>query len=318
MNSKQTYERLLPIIAQIDLGVICQAVVDNSDGTYAFNCNYTKWALQGYTISILGVEYTITDVVYNVSITVSGPSLPAVLTFDLYGPIFKHGTIKVVAGELNKVLAQQDRLPLLWLKEVVIERLHFDPVDAIETENEVQLFAVCNANHKDWDQLQGDVLAIRPMRSLLNEVIKVLADNQYTAPLTSTGEVKNYNRFGNYEDKGVLYNYFNEPLAGCGLRITIPFLKDCDCCTGSALDNRLAPGYVLDGPLPGGNILAVLYSNEYYIATGGICVGVTITDQFNNILSTIASGGNYDVTKLTTIKDTITANEATIIDNINN
>lgn len=314
MTDTQIYDRLKPIINMIDKTVICQSVIDNGDSTYTFECNKTKWALPSFDISILGNDYKITEVVYNESITVSGATLPSVLTFDLYEPIFKHGTIRVVAGELNKVVNHRERLPLIYLKEQLTEKLHFDGLDPLDSEPDVNIYFLAPCDYPNWTQEDGDVKGIQPMRALASEFIKVLARNQYVAPLTSTGDLRNYNIFGNITDNGVTKNIFNEPLTGVGLRITIPFLRECDCCTNPALDNRPAPGYVVDSD---GNVLAVLYSNEYYVSTGGVCAGVTITDQDGNILSTVASGGNYDVTVLTEIRDAIDSNTSTIIDNLN-
>lgn len=312
MNSKQTYEKLLPIFAAMDKSVICQSVVDNLDGTYTFDCDRTRWACKGYDISILGNDYTITNVVYNTSITVSGNTLPLALTFDLYAGFFKHGTIRVVANELLKTPAYKDRLPLTFLHEVVNETIHFDPLDALENESDVRIFFLIDCDFKNWSQLDGDTLAIAPMRCFANEFIKCLSNSQYITPLKSTGIIRSYNIFGNADDNGVSKNIFNEFLSGVELKITIPFLRDCDCCTENELDNRPAPGYVLDSD---GNILAVLYSNEYYTVTasGG---NVNILDQDDNIIDTVAAPGDYHVTVLSGIQDTIDANTSTIIENL--
>jgi hypothetical protein len=284
MTDQQTYDRLIPIINMIDNNVTCQSVTDNGDDTYTFLCSKTKWSLSGFEISILGNDYTITNVVYNTSITIRGTVLPVALTFNLYVPIFKHGTIKVVASELNKVTDYKERLPLIYLKEQTVERLHFDRFDSLDTECDVTLYFLSQADNANWSQADGDTKGIAPMRSLANEFIKVLADNQFVAELTNTGDLRNYNIFGNVSDNGVTKNIFNEPLCGVGLRINIPFLKECDCCEDSNLPSKM-PAYVTDLY---GNIIAVLYSNEY-----------------------------YPITVLTTISDTIDNNNSTIIENLN-
>jgi len=314
MNGQQTYDKLVPIFNMMDKGVICQSVTDNGDGTYTFACNRTRWACKGYDITILGIDYTITNVVYNTSITVSGASLPNVLTFDLYAGFFKHGTLRVVASELTKVPSYKDKLPLVFQHEATNENINMDVMNPVELESEVRLYFLTDCDFKNWNQTDGDTKAVAPMRNYLNEFLKCLSNNQWVAELKNVGTVRSYNHFGNVDDKGVLKNALNDFLSGVELRISIPFLRECDCCTDNTLDTRPAPGYVTD---PDGNILAVLYSNEYYISTGGVCAGVTITDQDGNILSTVASGGNYDVTVLTEIRDTIDGNTSTIIDNLN-
>ena len=312
MQDNQTYQRLQPIINMIDKSIVCDSVSTNADGSFTLLTSRTKWAMVGFDISILVTTYRITAVVYNESITVTGAILPAVLTFDLFAPIFKHGTIRVVASELNKVADFRNRLPLIYLKEQTVERLHFDKFDAIDSENDVTLYFLGAADNANWNQEDGDTKGILPMRSLANEFIKVLADNQYVAELTNTGDLRNYNIFGNVSDNGVTKNIFNEPLSGVGLRINIPFLKECDCCDITDLGNRCAPAYVV---APNGDVIAVLYSNELYIETvGGV---VTILNQFGDTITTVQSGTNYSVTELTTISDTIDDNTTTIIDNLN-
>ncbi len=310
MTTEQTYDLLKPVIAQMDVTVTCSSVTDNMDGTYTFACPKTKWAGLGFEISILGNSYRITNVIFNTSITVQGSVLPVVLTFDLYRPFFKHGTLKTVSAEQSSIIYFKQRLPLIWLREVVTERLHFDQMDAVDSDNDVQLYFATNSNLADWSQDNADTLGIAPMRSMVSEFIKALVVSQYVAEMTSTGEVKSYKDFGIVDGK----NVFNEPLCAVSLRITIPFLKGCECCENPLLDNRPAPGYVLDGD---GNVIQVLYSNETYTIIAGPCAGVTITDQDGNILTTVASGGNYPVTVLTQIRDTIDANTASVIDNIN-
>lgn len=312
MDGQQTYDRLKPIFNMMDKSVTCQSVVDNGDNTYTFACNKTRWACKGYNITILGNDYSITNVVYNTSITVSGTVLPTALTFDLYAGFFKHGTLRVVAGELTKVADYKQRLPLVFLHEATNENVNMDVMNPVELESDVRIYFLTDCDFKNWNQEDGDTKAVAPMRNYLNEFLRCLTNNQWVAQLTNVGAVKSYNHFGNVDDKGVFKNALNDFLSGVELRITIPFLRECDCCTDSTLDTRPSPGYVLDSD---GNILAVLYSNEFYTVTGGD--GVTITDQNGNILTTVASGGNYDVTILSEIQDTIDNNTSTIIENLN-
>ena len=125
MTSNQTYDKLAIIVNQIDKALICQSVTDNSDSTYTFVCNNTKWLTAGYDVTIGLVTYTVVSFVCNTSFIVSGQSLPTALTFDLYAPIFKHGTIKKVSEELDLMDSFKDKLPLIFLHEIVEEKYHF-------------------------------------------------------------------------------------------------------------------------------------------------------------------------------------------------
>jgi len=313
MLQSQTYNKLKVIIDQIDKSVICQSVVNNGNGTYTFACNYTKWLTAGYDVTIGLVTYTITSFVCNESITVSGASLPTVLTFDLYPLIFKHGTIQKVSQELDSEPNFKTKLPLVFLHEIVEEKIHLDPIDAIDNDVDVRLYFLTDCDFANWTQLQGDTLGIQPMRNACNEFLKCLSVSQYVADLTGVGNVKNYNVFGNYNDNGTLKNIFNMYLSGVQLKIGIPFLKDCECCDTNTLDHRPAPSYVYDMI---GGLLAVLYSNEIYI-TGTPCEGVDIIDiETGLVITTVISGGSYSVEQLTEIVDTIDNNTTTIIDPI--
>lgn len=313
LNTDQVFDRLKPIVASMDLSVVAQSVSQLPDGSYKFLCAYTKWLMPGFTIMILGSEYFVKGVEFGVSITVTGPAMPPVLTFDIYPFNFKHGTIRRVANEQNQKPALQDRLPLLWLREIVDEGLHFDQLDAVDIDASVRLYFLAPCDFPNWNQEDGDVKAIAPMRAGCNEFIKALTNHQFVAEMSSVGRVKNYNIFGNQTDSGADKNILNEPLSAVELSINIPFIKNCDCCDSELLDNRPAPGYVLD---QNGNILAVLYSNETYTVQAGPCDGVDIKDQDGNTLTTVPSGGTYTVTVLAEIEDTVTANTATIIENL--
>lgn len=312
--SKQTYKRLEPIINQINKSVICQAVTNNGDGTYTFDCNYTKWATAGFNVTIGLVTYTITDFVCNESITVRGASLPTVLTFDLYPPIFKHGTILKVSGELNKLKAKHERTPMIFLHEILEENKHLDPLDVVDNDVDVRMYFLTEADNKNWSQEDAAEKGVQPMINLCNEFIKAASVSQYLAPLTGSGNVKPFPIFGNTTENGTVKNIFNEVLSGVQLKISLSFLKDCDCCTGSTLDNRPAPSYVYD---LNGTLLATLYSNQTY-TTGTPCAGVDIIDvNTGDVIAVVVSGGSYNVEVLTEIVDTIDSNTSTIIDPIN-
>jgi hypothetical protein len=304
MSLAITYKRLLPIVNSIDKTIVCNSVVDNLNGTYTFVCHNTKWLTVGYNVTIGLNTYLIADFVCNESITVSGNTIPLVLTFDAYEPIFKHGTIKQVASELNMILDFKQRTPLIFLHEVNDDKIHLDVLDNVDNDAECTLYFLTSANFQDWNQIDGDDKGVQPMRNLINEFIKALSVSQFVNDLTGIGSVKNYNIFGNQDNNGATKNIFSEPLAGCRLKINISFLKDCDCCDVNILDNRPAPAYVYDTL---GNILAILYSNEFYISTGGSCADVTIKDKDTGaIITTIASGGEYKVQQFEGVRNDLT------------
>lgn len=313
MNKQQTYTRLLPVFARMNKSLTCTAMTDNGDDTYTFDCEYTKWAIAGHNVTILGNSYTITEVEPNVSLTVSGTIVPTVLTFDLYAGYFKHGTVKKVAEEIGTKNFQNDRLPLNFLHETVNEAVNFDVEDSIETNSTCTFYFLTSCNFQDWTQSDGDTLANIPMRAFCREFVLALSrSTDIIGELKNTADVRNYHVAGLSQDNGgTVKNVFNEYLAGVSLRLTIPFLRNCDC-TGSALDTRCAPGYVLN---QAGDAIAILYSNETYtvVPSAG---SVNIIDQDDNVIDTVNAGNDYQVTVFDGVRDTVTANVTTIIDNI--
>lgn len=315
MTSKQLYKRLEPIVNAMDKSIICQSVTDNLDGTYTMACNDTKWITTGFSVTIGLNTYLVTEFSCNEWIKLSGSVLPTQLTFDIYQFKFKHGTIKAVASELNQLPNYTDRLPLLFLHDITEDKIHLDVLDAVDNDVDVKLYFLIDSDFSNWTINESDLKAVNPMRNAVKEFIKSLSISQYVTELTGVGTIRNYNRFGNFDDNGVIKNIFNEYLSGVQLRTSISFLRDCDCCENGTLDNRPAPAYVYDTL---GNILAILYSNEIYISTGGgTCSPVTIKDiNTGATITTIASGGEYEVEQLTVIRDTIFSNTTTIIDPI--
>lgn len=314
MFKNDTYKRLEPIVNAMDKSIICDTLTDNSNGTYTYTTNYTKWATIGHTITIGLLDYKIVDVDVNVSITVSGVSLPTQLTFDLYPFKFMHGTIRKVAEELTAKQFGLDKYPLIVLKEILDERIRLDDIDSIGTDSDCTLFFITDSVFEDWKQSDGDNKGVLPMRSGVNEFIKALSVASNVGELTGVGTAKSYNYFGTQDANGVIRNTFNDFTCGMSLRINIPFLKDCECCDSGNVDTRPAPAYVYDTL---GNVLAILYSNEIYISSGGVCLPVLIKDKLTgDTIASVNSGGQYDVTVLREIQDTIDNNEVEIINPI--
>jgi hypothetical protein len=308
----QTYNRLLPIVNSMDKSVICQSVIDNSNGTYTFLCNDTKWLTVGYSLTIGLNTYIVKSFECNESITVSGSTIPLQLTFDLYAPFFKHGTITKVASELSMKQSFKDKLPLIFLHEITEERIHFDQLESVDVDTDVRLYFLTDCDYRNWTQLQGDTQGVQPMRNLCNEFIKALVRSQSVAEMTGIGTIKNYNIFGNYNDNGVVKNIFNEYLSGVQLKVSIPFLNDFECCDGEQLDWRPAPAYVYDRF---GSIIAVLYSNEIFVTTMPE-QSVNIIDKYTGEILATVSGGDYEVEVLRVIRDTLNDNQTTIINPI--
>lgn len=314
MVNNQLHKRLEPIINAIDKSVICTSITNNLDGTYTMYTNDTAWLTTMFNVTIGLNTYKIVDFACNEWIKINGSTLPTQLTFDATAPIFKHGTILQVATELNLIDDFRNKYPLIFLHEIIDEKQHYAEVDAIDIDVDLRIYFLTECNFADWTSEIASIKGVQPMRNLYNRFIKAVVDSGKVAELDSIGTIRNYNRFGNTTDNGVIKNIFNEYQSGIQVRFNLQFLKECYCCDGN-LDQRPAPAYVYDSL---GNVLAVLYSNEIYVSTGGgTCEDVIIKNkETGETITTVSSGEEYEVTVLTEIRDTITSNTATIIDPI--
>lgn len=313
MKNKQTYDLLKPIVDTIDKAIVCQTLTDNGNGTFTFTCNNTKWLTKGYSFTVITDVYKVVSIVPNVSITVSGSTLPLAKTFDIYLPYFIHGTVIATNAELQNTANSIDKLPFIWLKEVTKETVSVDELDSLDRVSECDLYFMVDCDFSNWKTTDHDLNAIQPMRNLINEFIKVVSESAGIGTLEQDYIVTNHARWGTFvTDSGHVKQVFNDHLSGCNLKIQIPFLKG-SCANDTILINKPAPSYVLDTD---GNIVATLYANETYTTTDdapvtikNIMTGATIEE--------VPSGGEYEVEVLTEIVDTIDSNTSTIIDPIN-
>lgn len=229
MKAEETYDILTDILEDIDLSFIGTSVEEVSTGVYKIYTEDTKWLTKGFTITIDGIDYVIEDFEFNEWIKISGESIPEILEFDIYEPIFEHGTVLEQNELLNikreKQIDSTYRLPLIWLRERVNERFETDELLRLDRESDCQIFFLIDCNIEDWLRPDFDKYTIKPMRNLVAEVVRLLNES----PRVQVGFVYNVSddaRFGVYQDdKGTVKQTFSEALSGCGLRSTIPFLK---------------------------------------------------------------------------------------------
>ncbi len=236
--SKSTYELLTPIIAAIDKTCTIQSVTVISAGNYRLNVCNSLWATVGFDITIGIVVYRIISVVPNVSITITGASVPAAVSFQLYGPVFYHGTIEVTEEKLNaKVsgsLASTLKLPAIWLHEPVDERNHRNLESGIARESECELYYLIDADFAKWAQDDHYSQAIKPMRQLLMAFMTAVENSRViNYDLIEYDDVKDLPRFGRYTGysgakKAIFAQY---EMSGVKQSIKLPFITtDGACC----------------------------------------------------------------------------------------
>lgn len=235
---KSTFELLVPIVNSISGALTITAVTNNGGGSYTLSMCNTLWATTGYTITIGGNQYTITSIVPNVSLTVSGSVVPSVGAFNLYPPVFYHGTIQSTIQDLNEKVNNAsnstDKLPMIWLHESVDETINFQPTEPIYRNSNVDIYFLIDANFRDWTNDDHYTFAIKPMRQLIEAFLYSMKySGQVNDNLIDTLKLNDLPRFGNYtaQDGSKKTIFSNYPLSGTRLSLTIPFLRNNkNCC----------------------------------------------------------------------------------------
>lgn len=242
--SKSTYELLTPIINAIDKSISIQSIVElipasgGNTGTYQLNICNTKWATQGFIVTINGNDYYIIELSVNSYLKVTGLVLPVTDNFDLYLPKFYHGTLKVIEQELIQPVNDQqlsaDKLPMIWLLEPIRERVSLNSQDSIYKTSPCELYFLIDANFEGWSQGDHYTQAIKPMRQLIDSFIDsanisgLIDDN-----VLSECEPTDLPRFGRYTgDSGAKTPIFAQyAMSGTKLEIEIPFIRNQkNCC----------------------------------------------------------------------------------------
>jgi hypothetical protein len=196
---KETVQVIGELIAAWQLPFVIDEVVDNGNGTYTLNVPKTYYLVSGKyrKLTISAVDYIITDVVNNVSVTIQGSVMPPSDTFNLPVPHYFHGTIVQTNSELKKEKDLSKKTPMVFLRRPFSETL--DAQDLIDTDiantADLTMYFLTEANFESWETDDHDKHAVIPMRNMVYEFIDMLKLNK-----------KYIGRLGNYvvEDKTVV------------------------------------------------------------------------------------------------------------------
>lgn len=226
-KSKLTYDLLVPIFESIDKTFTIDNIIDNGGGSYTLESCNTLWVTIGYTVTIDSIDYTVTTIVPDESITISGSTLPTAESFEVYDPFFRHGTLMATRAELAAEPNQLEKYPMIFMHEKTSERFNHDEELSIERESRCKFYALVPCDIVDWIITDHDLYAIRPMRNLMNAFLTAIreATNVHDEGLIES-EWMDENKFGVYvQSSGMTKAIFSDNLSGTGLDLTIPFLE---------------------------------------------------------------------------------------------
>ena len=219
------------IVAAINNTFIVKTITDNGDGTYTITTNDTLHLQEGYPLTIDSNDYEIVTIVKDTSIKISGSVLPTVTSFEVYAPVYYHGTVIKVKSEIkNKTENVLARTPFIYLRELIEEDVNSKYSNSpIEKTADLQILFLTNCNYVDWKIDDHYEKAIAQMKNLVDRfMLAVYAD-------VRIGEFESYKltnhvNFGVYvTNEGSRKSVFNDNLTGIEMKISLPFLKqDCE------------------------------------------------------------------------------------------
>lgn len=153
----------------------------------------------------------------------------ALQSFELYPPVFYHGTPIATGIELNQEQTAADKTPMIWFAEIATDE-YFDQDSSLDRFIRGELFFLTQNDPEKWLTDESYLNAVDPMRRLAEHF---LADVQ-ASNVFYTDEFKYnliaYPKFGVYiREKGVLVEKFADKLAGVQLPSCLTVINTYDC-----------------------------------------------------------------------------------------
>lgn len=141
---------------------------------------------------------------------------------ELPRPMFRHGTPYAVNNEIDRDISY----PLVYLLEILKERLPSSRDSAYETTPTIRLFFLDESDFRnlDTDALYSNVVVHQ--RNWMDYFLKKLRDERRLFDLPSAIEVYTFAKFGQYaNNKGMINSIFNKELSGVELRMDLPIRR---------------------------------------------------------------------------------------------
>lgn len=233
VTRKETVDVIGELITAWIMPFVITSVVDNADGTYTLTVPKTYYLIPGKyrTLTINSIDYIITDVVNNASITLRGSVVPPTSTFNLPVPYYFNGTILQTNTELKKESNLYEKTPMVYLRRPFTETLDAKDLNNSDVANEAPLviYFLTEATFAKWSTAEHDLYAIKPMRNLAYEFIEMLKVNaKYIERLTNY-DITDQIKFGVITQKGVEAGLWSDNYSGVEMDITLGIKYQCIC-----------------------------------------------------------------------------------------
>jgi len=207
-------------------------VVDNGIGSFTITVCNTLNIREKSPFKLNGIDYVATSVDTKLhEITFLTGIIPLVNdTIEGSVPFYFHGTPMATGSEITRILNSSNKLPMIYLLEIITDIKDNTPDSIIDRRSNVLLFFLDEANFGDWDTDQHYSEAIVPMMNYAELFVKYLENNSNIGVI-DTYEMTYHAKFGlNIKTNGGhLQNLFPDKLSGVQLAITLPIRKGLIC-----------------------------------------------------------------------------------------
>lgn len=219
------------VVANLTFTEPIDSIIDNGDGTATLNVCKTYWIqpTRCSKITIDAVEYPVSDVVNNQSITIVASVQPTGSEYTVSAPKFFNGTRLVINEELSNIRKESDKLPFVSVFEVIREDFPNNEESIIDRTATLRVLFCGVADYENWNQADHEDKCITPMRNLVNEFVNYLNDDN-----CQFGDYEyslfNHAKLGVFtEGVGHTTQLFNEEISGVEMRFSVPIYKSFAC-----------------------------------------------------------------------------------------
>ncbi len=208
-------------------------ITDNGNGTFTITTDPLNLSVDngiGDYVTISGISYQISNLTAG-SFDITSSVAVIGSTWTANAPYYFHGTPIAVNEQLRKIQIGKQKASMIYLAEILRERINNDPLSRIASEQDIALFFMDNANFPDWTTTQHYTNVITPMRALVTEFITALKASPRVGEFEEY-DLINHAKWGLYIDnKGHKKNIFDENLSGVEMQINLPLTWFPDCWT---------------------------------------------------------------------------------------
>lgn len=205
--------------------------VDNSDGTFTLPICRTYWLKAQDIVTIDSVEYKVSNVTRDSSLTILSDTEPTLTSFYLDAPSFYHGTIVQTNQELSKDAKDvTERTPMAYLYRDLEDDFKSSD-NSLDRETPIRLFFLHDTNFTDYTTEKTDEETLEPMRSLAYFFVEEILKKSKQLGKIEDYSIRDYLRFGVENQSGYTQNIFNDNFSGVELNITLPIKAQyvCSC-----------------------------------------------------------------------------------------